>query len=484
VGWGHGGGSLGAVISRVEEDGLGAEMGLEPGDELLAIDGEKPRDVVHYRYLMAGETVELHVRKKDADTIWVVEVEKDYDTSLGVEFSTPIFDGVKTCTNRCVFCFVDQMPPGLRSSLYLKDDDYRLSFLHGNFVTLSNLTDENLTLIKRMRLSPLYVSVHATDPVVRQRLMRGKKTGDILGQLQFLVDAGIEVHTQVVLCPGLNDGAVLQRTLDDLATLWPGVRSVGVVPVGLTRYRRGLYPVEPVTPRVAKKTLEMVRRRQAGFKEILGSRFVFLGDEFFLFLGEALPSWDAYEGFPQLENGIGLARRIMDEFQALEPNLPRRLAVARRATVVTGRAGEAVLRPLVRRLNQVQGLSVELRVVPNHFFGPTVTVTGLLTGQDVMDTLLLARSGGKKSLGRVLIPAVMLQDERVFLDNITVEELASRIGEPVEVVAATAASLVEAVLGGPGGLGDETTGGHRRPAQCGQIDPVQPLGSKAGFDHR
>lgn len=443
----------GGRIAAVVPGGLGAELGLEPGDRLLAIDGEPVRDWVDYRFRVAGEAVEIRVRKAGGEE-WLLDVEKDYDDDLGLRFEDDLFDGLKRCHNACVFCFLHQMPKGLRPSLYLPDDDYRLSFLHGNFITLTNLREEDLRRIEAQRLSPLYVSVHATRPEVRRRLMSNRRAARVMEDLRRLAAAGIALHCQLVLCPGINDGAELDRSIADLAGLGEAVRSIAAVPVGLTRHREGLAPLRPFTPAEAGAVIAQVR----GWRERLRGRFgrgiVHASDEFYVLAGREVPPAGDYDGFPQLENGVGLLRLFLDEFrEALSARRARgargraasgRGALPRRLTVVTGRSAA----PTLERLAREGGFGERARVFPvdNDFFGHTVTVAGLLTGGDIIAHLRAARDRGEDLGEAVLLPQVLVRDgDGRLLDDRTPEEIARAVGLPVRIVPANGRDFLKAL---------------------------------------
>lgn len=441
-----------AVIEAVAPGSLGAEMGLEAGDRLLEIDGRPVRDVIDYRFLTAGEAVLLRVRKKDGRE-WIIEVEKDFDDDLGLVFSSDVFDGVKRCGHRCVFCFVDQLPRGLRPSLYLKDDDYRLSFLHGNFISLSNLTRDEIKRILEQRLSPLYISVHTTDPELRRRMMGGRRAGRIVERLRLLVEGGIRLHTQIVLCPGWNGGVELERTVSQLVSLAPAVQSIAVVPVGVTRFQRSP-ALKPVTPGLAGEVVEWGEEKARELRREHGRGLLYLADEFYVLAGREVPEAEYYDDFPQLENGVGLLRNFLDGFGRLAARLPKRVSPRRQVLVVTGFSAKRALEGLVQRLNRVDGLAVNLLPVENRFFGPEVTVAGLLTGRDVLAAIreyrATAHPAGAPEEERVLLPAVMLKKGRqVFLDDLTVEDLQSA-GIPIEVVAPEGDAFLAAAVGGKG----------------------------------
>ena len=419
-----------ALITKVLPDSIAAEIGFEPGDAIVSINGSRPRDLIDYQFLCADEVLELEVLDT-AGKSHSVEIEKDYDDDLGLEFETALFDGLIQCNNRCPFCFIDQQPPGKRQSLYLKDDDYRLSFLYGSYLTLTNLTQREWDRIEQMRLSPLYVSVHATEPEVRTRLLKNPRAGQILQQLQWFQERRLQIHAQVVLCPGVNDGAHLDTTLGDLASFHrgeiPTVASVAVVPVGLTRFRPAEDELIPVAPEKAAEVISQVQALQDKFRASLGSTFAWLADEWFLIAGQELPSESHYEDYPQIGNGVGSIRQFLKEFQqAAKKMLPQRIETPRKLTWVVGNAVEKAFQPIVQRLNQVEGLQVNIAARHSDYWGQEISVTGLLTGEDLL------KLKGKDLGDRILLPSVMLKhgDTR-FLDDMTVEELAQDLGTPI-----------------------------------------------------
>lgn len=412
----------GLGIEAVEPGSTADRWGLRAGDFLTAVDGEAVNDILDYYFLLAGGDVVLTFRRGNVE--WNVPLTGNAPGGLGLRFSRP-FGRIRRCNNRCVFCFVDQQPPGLRPSLNFKDDDYRLSFWEGNFVTLSNCTRADINRIVAQRLSPLYVSVHTTRPELRAKIMRNPRAGKIYEQLRMLARGEITLHTQVVLCPGLNDGEELTRTVSDLAGLYPAVRSVAVVPVGLTQHRKDLYPLEAVTRNEAETTLAFLKAVQKENLRRLGTRLVYAADEFYLLAGKPFPSAKEYEGFPQLENGVGLARRFIDAWRRVEKRLPPS-AAPERAVIVTGALARVLLEPVVARLNLIEGLEVELLPVINSFFGPGVTVAGLLTGADVRQAL-----DGITRPDLIIIPCVALNEGALFLDGVAVKDIAAAADCPV-----------------------------------------------------
>lgn len=430
---------LGLEVFRVEPGSIAGELGLEPGDRIVRMNGEPVQDIIDFRFLETEEILDIIITKQNGDC-WDLDVEKDYDEPLGVDFGPYNFGCTIHCANKCLFCFVDQMPSNMRKTLYLKDDDYRLSFWNGNFITLTNLRDEQLRRIARQRLSPLYISVHTTNPELRARMLGNKNAGLILEQLQYLAGAGIEMHTQVVLCPGLNDEKELERTFADLVGLWPSVSSMALVPVGLTRFRQGCYPLRVFSSDEAARLLQWVTLKQDDCLERLDNPFVFASDEFYLLSGELIPNSERYAGFPQVENGVGLTRLFLDEWETVKAGLPRK-APRLKATLATGILGEKALKPVVAGLNTVKGLDVSIAVINNRFFGEQITVAGLVTGQDLLAQL------DPGNIGDLLVlPAVMLKkDEEIFLDGLTLPELSRHLKKPI-VVADGPRQLIEVLI--------------------------------------
>ncbi len=420
----------GKLVDGVEPGSIAAEIGIVPGDRVVAVNGNEPGDVLDWRLAEAGEFLLLTVQERDGKLV-EYEIEKEYDEPLGIIFTSPTVDRIRSCRNRCLFCFVDQMPPGLRKSLYIKDDDYRLSFVSGSYITLTNLAEKDLARIESLRLSPLYVSVHATDPGLRERLLGSRKAGLLMPLLRRLTAAGISFHTQVVLCPGLNDGEQLEKTVGDLYSLGPGVRTLAVVPVGLTGHREGLSHLLPCGREDAESVLALVERWQGKSLTARGSRFVFASDEFYLLADRTVPAGEEYEGYPQLENGVGLVRLLLNDWEDWRPRLPRSLKRETGATVVTGVAAARCLETVVAELNRIKGLNVKLVPVVNDFFGRSVTVAGLLTARDLAAGLKAAGVSGT-----IYLPSVMLRaGKNLFLDGLTVDELKAELGAEIVVVA-------------------------------------------------
>ncbi len=424
----------GLLISEVLSGALAQELELEPGDRLVAVNGQPLRDLIDYEYHISDDPLTLEVLRGCGET-WEIEVERDEGEPLGIVFAPPT---PKRCGNNCIFCFVHQLPKGLRKPLYVKDEDYRLSFLYGTYITLTNLTKSDLRRIKEQRLSPLYVSVHATDPVVREQLLVRSGLPPVLDLLRELTTAGITLHTQVVLCPGINDGQILERTVADLSELFPRVASLAVVPLGLTSHRGGLPELQPVTPEYAAAFVDRWQPVSERLAAELGEPWLFLADEFFIRGGVSFPPLETYGDFPQLENGVGMIPLLLGEAADLlrdaEPLPP--LVV----TVVTGISPYPYIKEFLARLDSATGMTTQVVAVPNSLFGPSVTVTGLVGGEDIVAALQA------KELGAfVVVPDVMLKEGEWFLDDMTVAELSSSLGCEVVVVPANPWGFYEAL---------------------------------------
>jgi putative radical SAM enzyme (TIGR03279 family) len=437
-------------VVSVEAGSIGEELGFQPGDRLLSINGVRPRDLIDFQMLVGEEDLRLEVEDPSGE-VHVIELEKDADDGLGLAFSEALFDGLRQCNNRCPFCFIDQQPPGHRRSLYLKDDDYRLSFLYGSYLTLTNLSASDWQRIEAQRLSPLYVSVHATNPELRSRLLVNPRAALLLDQLRWFAERRLQIHAQVVVCPGFNDGEALERTLQDLAAFgegdWPAVLSTAVVPVGLTRFRPANDNLVPVDQAAARAVITQVEALQEAFQCRLGSRFAWLADEWYLIAGLPLPPRTDYEDLPQRENGVGSIRGFLEELDQATAQLPERLAVPQRLSWVVGAVVAGALEPVVERLNRVDGLDLRLHGLPSPYWGQDLVVTGLLTGADLIDGLQ-----GRDLGERLLLPKLMLrQGESVFLDDMTLEQLQTRLSVPIQPIG-SAEELVAVCIGSIHGL--------------------------------
>ena len=429
-----------ALIVAVEDESIADDIGITAGDTLISIDGREVNDILDYRFWTQTEEMEMQIMKANG-SIWSVEIEKEYDDDLGLAFDDILFDRMKSCQNRCIFCFIDQLPGKMRKTLYVKDDDYRHSFLFGNFITLTNLSEQDWDKIETMRLSPLYISVHALQPEVRIRMLGNRKAGRIKQDLLRLSEAGIEYHTQIVVCPGINDGRILEETIAGLAELYPASASIGIVPVGLTGYRHQLPPLRTLDADEAWQLIQLVHRCQEKFRQNLGCGLVYLADEVYLKAGQPLPDADYYDDFPQLENGIGITRILLDEFAEEEKHLPDRVE-PREVFLLTGESAVNILESIGDRLNQIQGLKLQIIPVKNKYFGGQVSVTGLLTGADILSAL------GDKYAGKtVIIPDIIFREgQDTLLDDISLEDIQRVSRARVRITEGKARSLVEAVL--------------------------------------
>jgi putative radical SAM enzyme (TIGR03279 family) len=410
-------------IAAVSDCSPSARAGLRPGDKILQVGGRPVRDLLDFHFYLGDEDeVELELLRGTAKEI--VRLQREGDPDLGLTFA-PL--RTRLCGNDCVFCFVDQNPAGLRPTLYVKDEDYRLSFLHGNFVTLTNLKEWEIERIIEQRLSPIYISVHSMDPAIRRQLLRSRVERDIRPILDRFRERGITMHTQIVLVPGYNDGEDLERTITGLAAYHPAVESLAVVPLGMTEHREGLVELAPVTAELAKNTVAQVERRQREFHRQWGIRFVHLADEWYRLLQRPVPPATHYDGFPQIENGIGMTRDFLNRLGRLRRLFPPEMH-GRRATLVTGILFQPILEPAVRRRLSRTGEPVELQVVgaTNRFFGPRVTVAGLLVGRDIAAAL-----DGIDPGDRVFIPPATINADGLFLDDMSLPELEQRLGVPV-----------------------------------------------------
>ena len=435
-------------ITAVAPRSRAAMKGICEGDILLAINGEAITDVLDYRFHLASNIIKLTLTREGEE--YTVTIHKQQYDDIGLDFETPLMDKKHTCANRCIFCFIDQLPEGLRDTLYFKDDDSRLSFLHGNYITLTNLRDADIDRIIRMHISPVNISVHTTNPELRVQMMKNKRAGEVLSYLKRMADAGITLCGQIVLCRGINDGEELTRSMHDLAQLFPALSSVSVVPAGLTKYRDGLYPLTAFSPEECAAVIAQVNAFGDACLNHYGSRLFFCADEFYIKAGLPLPDESYYEDYAQIENGVGMITSLesemdfeltapdFDECYPTEGNLPRRV------TIATGMAAKDALTSLARRIcDKVPGLTIEVQPIINRFFGEFITVAGLLTGKDMEEQLRDHELGDL-----LLIPETTLRAERdLFLCGMSPQELADRLHTPVSTGGRTAADMLNAILG-------------------------------------
>ncbi len=453
------------VVYKIEKGSIAEEIGLEPGDALIAVNGKKIEDVFDYHFLINDENLTLTVFTKDGQTV-DVEIEKEYQEDLGIEFENGLMDDYKSCCNKCMFCFIDQMPPGMRETLYFKDDDSRLSFLQGNYVTLTNMKDADLERIIEYKLAPINISVHTTNPALRCTMLHNRFAGEALKKIKRLYEAKIEMNGQIVLCKGINDGEELERSIRDLTGYLPYMESLSVVPVGLTKYREGLYPLEPFEKEDARKVIAIIEKWQQYCMEQYGTHFVQASDEWYLTAELPLPEEERYDGYIQLENGVGMLRLLINEFhEALEEYkdekkrkqirkqmngggikglFQKETEVPHYVTMASGRLAAPFIEELAKDFMELfPEYTIDVAAIRNDFFGERITVSGLITGQDLV-AQLKERGVGE----RVTIPCNMLRmGEEVFLDDWTLSEVKKALQVPVDIVKSSGQDLLHAMLG-------------------------------------
>ena len=406
---------MAAIVSSVESGSIAEELDIVSGDELVSIDGQAMLDMIDYNFYCKSELITIVVKKKNGE-LEEIELEKDYDEDLGIVFESAVFDRIKPCLNKCIFCFVDQQPKGLRDTLYIKDDDYRLSYLQGTYITLTNLKDEDKSRIARMRLGPFYISVHTTNPELRQKMLRNPNAGNIMEHLNWFKDNDIPFHAQIVLCPGINDNNELERTLTDLSTLGENLLSVAIVPVGITQFREDNL-LKEVSPEIALKTIEIANK----YKKVCCS------DEFFLLAGLPIPNTEYYGNFSQLDDGVGAIRAILDDFDTLD--LPNELAKPLKIVFATSYAGKDAICQISGKLNKIHNLSTEVLPVKSNYWGKNITVAGLITSDDLISTIK------DVDADYIIVPGIMLKPYTdIFLDGKSLSEVENVTGKKFIVI--------------------------------------------------
>lgn len=432
----------GHIIQAVLKDSIAQELEIAAGDRLIAIDQEPVEDIFDYQFLIQNEYIEVLIVKPDGEE-WLLEIEKDYDEDLGIVFENGLMDDYRSCHNKCIFCFIDQMPKGMRDTLYFKDDDSRLSFLQGNYVTLTNMSEHDIARIIRYHLSPINISFQTTNPQLRCMMLHNRFAGEALQKVDALFEAGITMNGQIVLCKGVNDGAELERSIQDLTRYLPHLESVSVVPVGLSKYRDGLYPLKPFDSTDAGKVIDLIEAWQQRVYEKHGVHFIHASDEWYIMAGRELPEQERYDGYLQLENGVGMLRLLLDEFAEAMEALPTGRICKRTLSLATGRLAYPYLTAMAEQLEAaVQGLHIHVYQIVNEFFGEQITVSGLLTGQDIRKQLM-----GQKLGERLLLPQNVLRSgEPVFLDDLTVAELENALQVPIDIVKSSGQDFVDSVL--------------------------------------
>jgi len=440
------------IVKEVKKASIAEEMGITTGDEVSSVNGKSIEDIFDYHFLVNDEFLEVIIKKPDAEE-WILEIEKEEDEELGIVFENEFMDDYRACQNKCIFCFIDQLPKGMRETLYFKDDDSRLSFLQGNYISMTNMKDEDLDRIIKFHLSPINISVHATNPKVRKEMLSNKSAGDILDKIQRLYEANIEMNGQIVLCKGVNDGDELERTINELKEYLPFFKSLSVVPVGLTRYRQGLYPLDTFKAEEALKVVRQIEKWQQQLLEKYQTRFVYCSDEWYILAGLDIPAEAEYEEYPQLENGVGMLRLLSSEVDKELANCKGDEQV-REISVATGKLAYQFIEKYITMINdKYPQTTVHVYPIENHFFGEQITVSGLLTGRDIIEQLK-----GEKLGDCLILPINMLRaGEQVFLDDVTVTEVSKELKVPIRIVAEDGADFVASVL-----LEAESLGHKRR----------------------
>lgn len=413
---------MGAIISEVLNGSIAEELEFQKGDELVCINGEKPQDMIDYRYMMCAEEIEIEIKKINGDEE-IYEIEKDFDEDLGIVFESAVFDRIKPCTNHCIFCFVDQQPEGLRKSLYIKDDDYRLSYLQGTYVTLTNLTSKDKARIEQLHLGPLYVSVHTTNPELRSQMLNNPKAANILEDLKWLKKADIPIHAQIVLCPGYNDGEELERTLRDFEKFKSIIQSIAIVPVGITRFHKN--NLKTLTEENALHVIKQVEN----FNQKVKKQLAMASDEFFIKADYPIPETKYYGAFSQIEDGVGALRLLLDDFEKTKKKLPKSIKSKKKILFATSQSSIKVMSEILDELNKIENLECSLFELKNNFFGENVTVAGLITGKDLINQLK------NEKIDNLVIPSIMLRPySEDFLDGVTLTEVQKELNCKMYVI--------------------------------------------------
>ena len=428
------------TIEYVEPGSYADEAGIVKGDKLLKINGNDFHDILEYRYLMSEYEVELEIEKQDG-SVEIITIENDYE-DIGIEFKEELIDQAQSCTNKCIFCFIDQLPVGLRVTVFFKDDVTRLSFLQGNYVTLTNMSDEEIDRLIAMHVSPINISVHTTNPELRCMMLKNRFAGKCYDIMKKFAANNIIMNCQIVLCPNINDGNELDRSLNDMAALYPNVNSISVVPVGLTRYREGLHKIEPFDASMSQKVIEQVENLQQKYLNEIGTRLVYLSDEFYVNCNMRVPDADSYEGFPQIENGVGLIASMQEEFDSAI-DYAKEVSSKRKVALVTGELAAPFITSLAERVQKKTSVQIQVYPIKNNFFGGGVNVAGLVCGNDIIEQLK-----GKIDADIMLIPDVMLRDnDMIFLDDVTVGDVEIELGVRIDTVLNDGYDFIEKITG-------------------------------------
>lgn len=451
-------------VKNVLSGSIAEEAGIIAGDAILSVNGEKISDIFDYRFLITDENLMLEILKQDGE-VWEIEIEKEEYEDLGIEFESLMIDDAKSCKNKCIFCFIDQLPKGMRDTLYFKDDDSRLSFFMGNYVTLTNMNFEDIDRIIKYRMSPINVSVHTTNPELRVFMLKNKNAGDVVKKVEKLIDGGIEINCQIVLCREINDEEELNRSISELGFLHPGIKSVSVVPVGITKYREGLSDLKPYDMESSAKVIKQIEAWQRTFLEKFGSRVVYIADEFYIMSGNKIPKYEDYEDFPQIENGVGLIAQFKQEFEEYIQQLNDDYSnegkepdskidkerqhsnfeiKSRNISIATGVSPYLYIKEMAGKLqDKYKNLNINIYKIENNFFGKNVTVTGLLTGQDIFEQLKDKELGDELLLSR----SMLRSGEEVLLDDYTISDLEQKLNVRVNIVENSGKDFVIKILG-------------------------------------
>ncbi len=427
------------IIVKVLKNSIAEELEIEAGDELLTVNNSQIKDYIDYKYQISDDLVFFEIKKKDGE-IWELEIEKEYDEDIGIVFENPLMDNIKVCSNKCIFCFIDQMPRGMRKTLYVKDDDTRLSFLYGNFITLTNLSDDEIDRIIKYRISPIKVSVHTTDSELRKYMMGNDKDMDILEYLKKLIDANITVDCQIVLVRDVNDKDQLNKTINDLSSLHPGLRSVAVVPVGLTKHREKLIDLKAFDKVSASEVVSQVTKLQNDLLKKIGTRFIFIADEFYILSGNDYPSYEDYEDFDQLENGIGMCRLFKSQIKESLDSIKYKEVLKEEVTLVTGVAAYELMVEIAEMIMKRVNVKINVVKITNNYFGDRITVSGLTTGKDIIEQLK------DKNYKNIILPRNMINDNLVMLDDIVIADLEKELNTKVEVCEVEGDSLLSLMV--------------------------------------
>lgn len=429
------------IIKSITPGSIADELELVPGDAIVSINHKEIEDVFDYQYLVEDEFIELLIQKENGEQ-WVLEIEKDEDEDLGIEFESGLMDEYKSCSNKCIFCFIDQLPKGMRPTMYFKDDDSRLSFLQGNYITMTNMKEKDIDRIIKYNLAPINISVHTTNPELRCEMLHNRFAGKIMDQIQKLYDHQIIMNGQIVLCKNINDGVELEKSIADLSKYLPYMESVSVVPMGMTKFREGLRQVEMYSAEDAVKVIEIIERWQHKLYEEYGTHFIHAGDEWYIMAGMTLPEENRYDGYLQLENGVGMMRLLINEFcEALETLPGNDLCIEK--DIVTGKLAYPYIVELINKLKaKCKNININVHCIKNDFFGESITVTGLVTGQDIIRQLK-----GKNISENLLIPINMLRSgEDVFLDDITISDIEKALQVKIDIIQSSGYDLIEKIL--------------------------------------